>query len=89
MTSPLKEYLVEYLQDDGNTCVFMGVGGSFDVISGKISRAPLWIQKMNMEWFYRMIQEPRRLFKRYFVGNWIFTISIIKEKFSRKSKYVQ
>ena len=67
----------------------MGVGGSFDVISGKISRAPLWIQKMNMEWFYRMIQEPRRLFKRYFVGNWIFTISIIKEKFSRKSKYVQ
>ena len=89
MTSPLKEYRVEYLQDDGNTCVFMGVGGSFDVISGKISRAPLWIQKMNMEWFYRMIQEPRRLFKRYFVGNWIFTISIIKEKFSRKSKYVQ
>lgn len=89
ITSPLKEYLVEYLQDDGNTCVFMGVGGSFDVISGKISRAPLWIQKMNMEWFYRMLQEPRRLFKRYFVGNWIFIISIIKEKFSRKSKYVQ
>lgn len=89
ITSPLKEYLVEYFQDDGNVCVFMGVGGSFDVISGKISRAPLWMQKMNMEWFYRMLQEPRRLFKRYFVGNWIFAISIMKEKFSRKSKYGQ
>ena len=46
ITSPLKEYLVEYFQEFGNNCVFMGVGGSFDVISGKIPRAPLWMQKM-------------------------------------------
>ena len=80
ITSPLKEYLIEYLQDDGNQCVFMGVGGSFDVLSGNIARAPLWLQKMNLEWLFRMIQEPRRLFKRYFVGNWIFIKSVIKEK---------
>lgn len=80
ITSPLKEYLVEYLQNAGNRCVFMGVGGSFDVISGKISRAPVWVQKMNMEWLYRVVQEPRRLFIRYFVGNWIFIVSVIKER---------
>lgn len=80
ITSPLKEYLVEYLQSDGHRCVFMGVGGSFDVISGNISRAPKWVQKINMEWLYRMLQEPKRLFKRYFVGNWKFIVAIAKEK---------
>lgn len=81
ITSPLKEYLVEYLQNKGNTGVFMGVGGSFDVISGKISRAPIWIQKLNLEWLFRVIQEPRRLFKRYFIGNLSFIVAVIKEKF--------
>lgn len=80
ITSPLKEYLVEYLQSAGHRCVFMGVGGSFDVISGNISRAPMWVQRLNMEWFYRMLQEPRRLFKRYFVGNWKFIAAVLKEK---------
>lgn len=80
ITSPLKEYLVEYLQSEGHRCVFMGVGGSFDVISGNISRAPRWVQKLNMEWFYRMLQEPKRLFRRYLVGNWKFIVAIAKEK---------
>lgn len=57
ITSPLKEYLVEYLQDCGNNGVFMGVGGSFDVISGNIARAPIWMQKMNLEWLFRFMQE--------------------------------
>lgn len=80
ITSPLKEYLVEYLQSEGHQCVFMGVGGSFDVISGNIRRAPQWVRKMNMEWCYRMLQEPRRLGKRYIVGNWKFVASVVKEK---------
>jgi len=80
ISSPMKEYLVEYLQSDGHRCVFMGVGGSFDVISGNISRAPKWVQKINMEWLYRLLQEPKRLFKRYFVGNWKFIVAVAKEK---------
>ena len=83
ITSPLKEYLIEYLQQDGNNCVFMGVGGSFDVISGAINRAPVWMQKMNLEWLYRVIKEPRRLFKRYFFGNMIFILAVIRERFHR------
>ena len=81
ITSPLKEYLVEYLQSDGNNGVFMGVGGSFDVISGKIPRAPMWMQKANLEWLFRVMQEPRRLFKRYFFGNIKFITNIVIEKF--------
>lgn len=84
ITSPLKEYLVEYLQDKGLNCVFMGVGGSFDVISGNIPRAPMWMQKCNLEWLFRVIQEPRRLFKRYFVGNTTFIKAIMKEKKHQK-----
>lgn len=80
ITSPMKEYLIEFLQNDGNKCVFMGVGGSFDVISGNIPRAPKWMQKMNLEWLFRVIQEPKRLFKRYFVGNNVFIKNVIKEK---------
>lgn len=80
ITSPKKEYLIDYLQKKGLSCVFMGVGGSFDVISGVIPRAPIWMQKMNLEWFFRVLQEPRRLFVRYFIGNWKFIISIFREK---------
>lgn len=80
ITSPLKEYLIEYLQDQGHTSVFMGVGGSFDVISGNIPRAPRWMQTANLEWLFRVMQEPKRLFKRYFVGNWVFIKAVFKEK---------
>ncbi len=80
ITSPKKEYLIEFLQNEGNNSVFMGVGGSFDVISGAIPRAPIWMQKSGLEWLFRVIQEPRRLFMRYFVGNWTFIKAVIKEK---------
>lgn len=86
ITSPMKEYLIEFLQNDGNKCVFMGVGGSFDVISGNIPRAPKWMQKCNLEWLFRVIQEPRRLFKRYFVGNRKFIKAVRKEKKLKKGK---
>ena len=61
----------------------MGVGGSFDVLSGTIPRAPKWMQKANLEWLFRVANEPRRLFKRYFVGNVTFIKEIVKEKRSQ------
>lgn len=42
-------------------CVVIGVGGSFDVLAGKARRAPLWMQRMGLEWFYRLLKEPSRL----------------------------
>lgn len=83
ITSPLKEYLVEYLQKKLH-CVFMGVGGSFDVISGNIFRAPKWMQNMGMEWMFRVMQEPGRLWKRYFFGNIEFIMSVYREKYRKR-----
>lgn len=85
ITSPLKEYLVEYLQNDGNKGVFMGVGGSFDVLSGNIPRAPLWMQHMNLEWLFRISLEPRKRLKRCLVSNTFFIGAVLREKFSKKS----
>lgn len=67
ITSP-KKYLIKKFMDNGVNSVFMGVGGSFDVLSGHIKRAPMWMQKANLEWLFRVANEPKRLFKRYFCG---------------------
>ena len=84
ITSPKKEYIIQKFMDNGVNSVFMGVGGSFDVLSGHIQRAPLWMQKSNLEWLFRVANEPKRLFKRYFVGNATFIKRVLDEK--RKSK---
>jgi len=57
----------------------MGVGGSFDVIAGEITRAPRWMQRIGMEWSWRLIKEPRRMFKRYLVGNTRFIALCVRE----------
>jgi len=49
--------------------VMMGVGAGFDFHAGTIKRAPYWIQKVGLEWLYRLTQDPKRLFKRYIVTN--------------------
>lgn len=49
--------------------LMIGVGAGFDYFAENIKRAPLWMQKSNLEWLYRLIQDPKRLFKRYFVTN--------------------
>lgn len=79
ITSPIKEYLIDYLLKKNIESVFMGVGGSFDVLSGKVKRAPIWMQKCGLEWIFRLIQEPKRLFRRYLVGNLKFIKLLIIE----------
>ena len=79
ITSPKKEQLIERFRKLGSRAVFVGVGGSFDVISGNIPRAPMWMQRMNLEWLFRMVNEPKRLFKRYLVGNTRFFLLLRKE----------
>ena len=68
-SSPKKEFWVNKYINQLNIPFVMGVGGSFDVVAGVTDRAPKWMQKRGLEWFYRFIQEPRRLWKRYMVGN--------------------
>lgn len=83
ITSPKKELIIEHFMKSGINSVFMGVGGSFDVLSGEIPRAPIWMQKIHLEWFFRVLNEPKRLFKRYFVGNITFIKRVIRYKKQR------
>ena len=69
ITSPKKERLIERFRELGLTGAYVGVGGSFDVVSGAIPRAPMWMQRAHLEWLFRMMQEPGRLAKRYVAGN--------------------
>jgi N-acetylglucosaminyldiphosphoundecaprenol N-acetyl-beta-D-mannosaminyltransferase len=83
--SPRKEFwLNEHLAELGVPLV-MGVGGSFDVVAGKTSRAPMIFQRMGMEWFWRVLQEPRRLWKRYLFGNLNF-MRIVAKDFLKKQR---
>ena len=81
ISSPTKENFLYHNKDLlKNVNFVMGVGGSFDVVSGKVKRAPLWMQNFGLEWFYRFTQEPKRMWKRYLVGNSKFIILVIKER---------
>jgi N-acetylglucosaminyldiphosphoundecaprenol N-acetyl-beta-D-mannosaminyltransferase len=69
LPTPRKEHLVgEHLAEFGDALV-VGVGGSFDVFGGLITRAPMWAQRWGLEWAHRLVKEPRRMWKRYLVGN--------------------
>jgi N-acetylglucosaminyldiphosphoundecaprenol N-acetyl-beta-D-mannosaminyltransferase len=79
MPSPQKEYwLAENLERLGVPFA-MGVGGSFDVFAGRLARAPSWMQRAGLEWAFRMYQEPRKLWKRYLVGNTRFAALVLRE----------
>lgn len=80
-SSPKKEYWIRKYLDQLNIPFVMGVGGSFDVVAGVTKRAPRIWQKMGMEWCYRFLQEPGRLWKRYIIGNAKFVGLVLKEKF--------
>ena len=87
MTSPKKEiFLNKYKDELKSINLIMGVGGSFDVISGKLKRAPEFMQKVGLEWFYRFAQEPGRMWKRYLIGNIKFMIIIFKARFLKSKK---
>ncbi|MBO6605401.1 WecB/TagA/CpsF family glycosyltransferase [Psychroserpens sp.] len=84
ISSPKKEiFLYENKSTLKDVNFIMGVGGSFDVVSGLVKRAPIWMQNSGLEWFYRFIQEPQRMWKRYLIGNSKFIYLVLKEKFSR------
>ncbi len=87
MSSPKKEIFLNKHKNELNALNFiMGVGGSFDVLAGKTKRAPKWMQNAGLEWFYRFTQEPRRMWKRYLVGNIKFIYLVIKEKLNLNRK---
>lgn len=79
ISSPKKEQFLGRYQAEMKIPFAMGVGGTFDVAIGRVKRAPVWMQKAGLEWFYRFLQEPRRMFRRYFIDDIAFIWLLIKE----------
>jgi len=72
MSSPKKEQFLSRYQAEMKIPFAMGVGGTFDVVVGNVKRAPMWMRQWSMEWLFRFLQEPRRMFKRYFIDDMFF-----------------
>lgn len=81
ISSPKKEQFLGRYQEAMKVPFAMGVGGTFDVFVGKVQRAPLWMQRFGLEWFYRFLQEPTRMFKRYFIDDVYFFWLLAREFF--------
>ncbi len=78
MGVPRQERFIDDHWDDLGVSLAIGVGGSFDVLAGLRARAPEFVQKIGMEWMYRLVQEPRRLAKRYLVTNTLFVYHVVR-----------
>ncbi|MBU2676281.1 MAG: WecB/TagA/CpsF family glycosyltransferase [Gammaproteobacteria bacterium] len=78
-STPMKEQFIDRWGEELGVKFAMGVGGTFDIVAGKVDRAPAWMQKIGLEWLYRVIQEPRRMFMRYFTTNSAFAGMLIAE----------
>lgn len=81
MTSPKKENFMARWGESMGVPVCHGVGGSFDVLAGKVDRAPPLWQRLGLEWLYRVKQEPRRLWRRYLVTNTLFCGMVVSTFF--------
>jgi len=87
ITSPKKENFINKWQDKLGVDFVMGVGGTFDVVAGKVSRAPQWMQTYGLEWLYRVLQEPRRMWKRYLVTNSRFAALLARAALGFNTEY--
>src|SRR5690606_25063608 len=72
MGAPRQERFIEAHAEALGAKVVLGIGGSLDMLAGDVRRAPRWVQRAGAEWLFRLLQEPRRLFRRYLVDDLAF-----------------
>ncbi len=84
ITSPKKENFIDQWKASLGVDFVMGVGGTFDIVAGKVKRAPPWMQQYGLEWLYRVLQEPGRMWKRYFVTNTLFAKLMLAERLRQR-----
>jgi len=88
ITSPKKENFINRWRERLGVDFVMGVGGTFDVVAGKAHRAPVWMQRWGLEWLFRVIQEPRRMWKRYLVTNLRFAVMLAVKGIERRRERI-
>jgi N-acetylglucosaminyldiphosphoundecaprenol N-acetyl-beta-D-mannosaminyltransferase len=87
MPTPRKERFLSQYRDALTPSFIMGVGGSFDVYAGKVARAPRLVQALGLEWLFRIVQEPRRLWRRYYETNTAYVGLLLQELRSRRPQH--
>lgn len=78
--APLQDLLIRESLWQSPGRVFISVGGLFDFYSGSIPRAPMWLRELGLEWVFRLVQEPRRMWRRYLIGNLLFLARVIGQR---------
>lgn len=85
MTAPKQEmWAYQHWEELDIHCHVGTIGAVFDFYAGTVKRAPMWMQNHSLEWLYRLIKEPKRMWKRYLIGNSLFIWNIIKESYDKK-----
>ena len=80
MGAPLQECWIADHLPQTNARIAMGVGGLFDFYAGRMARAPQWLRELGLEWAYRLLKEPRRMWRRYLVGNFSFLLAVSMQR---------
>ena len=83
MGSPAQEFFLADHLDELAVPFSLGVGGSFDHVASHVRRAPRWMQRVGLEWLHRLALEPRRLWRRYLIGNARFALLLLRERSRR------
>jgi len=83
MGSPKQELWVNEFKEKLNVKFIICIGGLFDIYSGRVKRAPILFQNIGMEWFWRFLKEPKRLWRRYFIDDMSFFIILFKQFLSK------
>lgn len=78
--APKQEYWISNNYQQLGVPISIGIGVSFELVSGMVKRAPKWMQKFGLEWLFRLIVEPKRLWQRYVIGNTIFIWLVLKQR---------
>jgi len=85
--APKQELWLDAMRDKLRIPVGIGVGAAFDFAAGTVKRAPRWVQNIGLEWLHRLFQEPRRLWRRYLLGDAKFAFYVLREKWGNRKDY--
>ena len=78
--APKQEKWLAKYRDQLKPCLLMGIGGSFDVLAGKVQRAPKWMQDAKLEWFFRLVKQPSRFRRMLALPKFVFAVRSEKGK---------
>src|ERR1700730_8606789 len=80
LSTPKQEFfMAEYISMLPDVKIFVGVGAAFDLLTGRVRQAPRWMQRVGLEWLFRLFQEPKRLWRRYLINNPLFVIRAARQ----------